>query len=39
MRIGILAAIVLSSTIGLMPSALAHMTPQEQEASLSLSKS
>ncbi len=31
MRIGILAAVVLSSTIGLMPSALAQMTPQERE--------
>ncbi len=31
MRIGILAAVVLSSTIGLMPSALAQTTPQEHE--------
>ena len=31
MRLGILAAAVLSSTIGLMPSALAQMTPQEHE--------
>ena len=31
MRIGILAAVVLSSTIGLMPSALAQTTAQEHE--------
>ncbi len=31
MRIGIVAAVVLSSTIGLMPSALAQMIPQEHE--------
>ena len=31
MRMGILAAVVLSSTIGLMPPALAQMTPQEHE--------
>ncbi len=31
MRIGILAAVVLSSTIVLMPSALAQMTPEEHE--------
>ncbi len=32
MRIGILAAVVLSSTIGLVPFALAQMTPPEHEA-------
>ncbi len=31
MRVGILAAVVLSSTIALMPSALAQMTPREHE--------
>ncbi len=31
MRVGILAAVALSSTIGLMPSALAQMAPQEHE--------
>ena len=31
MRIGIFAAVVLSSTIALMPSALAQMTPREHE--------
>ena len=31
MRIGILATAVLSSTIGLMPSALSQMTPQGHE--------
>ncbi len=32
MRVGILTVVILSSTIGLMPSALAQMTPQEHEA-------
>ena len=31
MRVGILAAVVLSSTIGLMPSALGQTTAQEHE--------
>ena len=31
MRVGILAAVVLSSTLGLMPSAVAQMTAQEHE--------
>ncbi len=31
MRVGILAAVAFSSTFGLMPSALAQMTPQEHE--------
>ncbi len=31
MRVGILAAVLFSSTIGLMPSAVAQMTPQEHE--------
>ena len=34
MRVGILAAVVLSSTIGLMPSAPAQMTPREHEGGL-----
>ena len=31
MRVGILTSVILSSTIGLVPSALAQMTPQEHE--------
>ena len=36
MRIGVLAAVVITSTIGLLPSVLAQAAPQEQESEQSV---